>query len=563
MTTPTFSPADETMCDDDRQGSAEHFRRVVRNSLWAYNERSVMIGNAFRLVDLSGSPRRTLWRASAQWSFMGPFFLDVPQAVASYNLANGGRPYVRVLVNLRTNEGDGFVRFGAVNARLGLPTEATANAATDGGAPVSEGQWAVAESAPGSNSFELAVQLPVHPGVNMWWLMFRTDPDANVTPTTLTTPFRSFSTDAALATQPRHPSIYSDDAAAPASAPFQYVDIAQTSTDMTNGEFRRYTIPEVVDDLGKSGNVQRLCWEATDDEWDNLIDSVTVDIGDPQSVETAARVGSLVHCYVDGLSVDGSSLYELEDRQFGAAFRYLQYASGALTAVAVQEAYSAHLGRLPVVRFVTDVEYELTTSFASPFTGVPGLWRQQSVFSTFVPGTSSVYLGANVNPADSPANDALDLPDTQAGTGRVYQAVFAYCIVDTRTNLQTPPFLEWRARLDYIATDGTAFDVTGDVVTTATAPLPIPSRLRRQLLWSARRNTNGVPYGTEGLVLGSDLAYWQTVTLTVAEPAGFNDAVFRSLFVQVRGVTSPGGTGVTEARRFITTTPIMVSIKEA
>ena len=536
------------MCDDDRQLSPEHVRRLVRNTLYGYNERCLQMGSAFELLSVTGDPIRTLWRATANWSQVGPMHLYVPDALAATTIANAGRPTVRVLVNFRTT-GSGLVGLWAINMGVGALVESQMDTVFATG-PVSAGPYAIVESGD-TTEFSVALRLPVHAGWNTWFIALKCEPDGDDTPAVVSGSYRQWMV-STRRNEVRHPSVSSDAGSTSTYAPFQYVEVAESSTEHTAGNFSRYTVSGIRGGWSSlTDNNALLCYEATDEEFDNARGSNTFDPGFEQAPEVYAVTGDLCRCYIDGISIDGSSTYTLEDRQFGSAHRYLQLVSGAQTGLPLREALALHESRLPQAGVVQDLQYELALTDSSS-RGVPGLWRQETLTSSYQTVGSD-----NLGVYDA----ATPVPETLPGYQLQVEIRLAFCLSDTvqATTDRFAPYIECRA----FVTDPSTVSTFGDAVVARGLIVPTGLRLSRHLLWSATRDASfGCAYGCEGMTLRTDLSLWQTVTCVVTPPAGFDTDLFRLAAVQVRATASTDGGGVSPPGRYVTVSPLGIRFKQ-
>jgi hypothetical protein len=552
-TVPTLRPSDETMCDDDRSLSPEHIRRIVRNTLYTYNERCLQIGGGFSLVDSDGVARRTLWRATANWSNIGPFGLYVPDALGAPNIVNGGRPTVRVLVNFRT-QGEGNVALWALNFGVAAVAESAMDAVWDAGVAAA-GPYAIVESDPGiAESFTVALELPVHPGDNVFFLALKCAPDTDVTPTTLANTYRMWMSGNSTS-EVRHPAVVTDEDKTNVAAPFAYIDVAEDSTALAADQFTRYTVPRRKAGFSSlTDNSGYLCYEATNGEWEGARNAETVDPGLALGPGIVARYGSLVRCYIDGISIDGTQQFSLEDRGFGAPHRYFQLVSGTHVGASIREAYAAHEARFPQASVCNDVNYDLALS-DSNIVGVPALW-------TTVAGGSSYATGGSIGFGLYDTTASFGEPqETLPGTTEEVVIAFAFLLADlvASTSRSVPPLIEARAFLTNPAganTFGTSQVFRGSL-------LPSDVRLFRHLCWSSVQGSSvGVLYQCEGMTLRSDIGFWAYGQVAITPASSWRTDARRLVGLQVRTTNSTSGGGVASPARIIAVAPINVRLRQ-
>jgi hypothetical protein len=495
MTAPTFRPIDAGAYDDDTALSAEHGRRLVRDTLAGLNQRPMHAANPFQRYAGDGTELQTLWRWCINWGYIGPFTVFSPRAGT-----------VRLLLGLRTNGGSGAVRLYAGTAR-DFPGEAEMNADTNGGTVGEQAYYRLTTS-----SADVALVVPVVPGRNVIWLAIRCEEDTTRTRETFTGPnlARSFSGRPSINVEP-----VDDDPIG------MFAEVSVDSFEHSVGSFSQFTVPDLT---SPSEFVEvPVVFEPSLDEWVTRFVS-------PNAVGYV-EIGWTTALYIDSVSIDGTGSLTLEDRAFGPAFRYDQFLSAAFAGQAVQEAMTAHTARLPIVAFGDGLIGSNATAaqnnsfrilrraaLASP-TGSP------NVFET----VCTVSLGA------AAATPAIDWQEVMPGRSHRFDVYTSVLVVLTTPGITPPAEIEYRARI--VDAAGTAL-ATGDVVTLvqntinrASTPAGV------QGFWSGSSTAGvGTTYGLEGMSGRGDIGVFIPITLSVEPTGNLDVAAVQRLEIQVRAV---------------------------
>jgi hypothetical protein len=492
MTAPTFRPIDAGAYDDDTALSAEHGRRLVRDTLAGLNQRPMHAANPFQRYAGDGTELQTLWRWCINWGYIGPFTVFSPRAGT-----------VRLLLGLRTNGGAGAVRLYAGTSR-DFPSESQMNADTDGGTVGEQAYYRLTTS-----SADIALVVPVVPGRNVIWLAIRCEED--------TTRTRETFTGSALASVSTFGQPIVNVNATDDDPVGMFVETALSSGQHSSGAFSSFTVAAL------SGSEIPIVFEPSLDEW--VTQFVT-----PAAIRYA-EVGWTTALYIDSVSIDGTGSLTLEDRQFGPAFRYDQFLSAAFAGQAVQEAMTAHTARLPIVAFgdgligsnATAAQNSLfqrlrRAALASP-TGSP------NVFET----VCTVSLGA------AAATPAIDWQEVMPGRSHRFDVYTSVLVVLTTPGITPPAEIEYRARI--VDAAGTAL-ATGDVVTLVQSTINSASTPAGvQGVFTGRSTTGtGTLYGLEGMSVRSDIGVFIPITLSVEPTGNLDVAAVQRLEIQVRAV---------------------------
>lgn len=550
MTAPTFRPSDDSVCDDDRPLHAEVQRRAVRNSLWSANERGPSTSAAFLRRESITAEVRTLWRSAASWGYIGPINLWVPTELATPTI-DRPQPTVRILIGLRTNGGNGFVRLYPINDAVPDATEPEMTDATDGGSPISERRYAVAESDSTTTEFDLSCIVPVVPGDNRIWIGLQTDADADVSPTTLTTTYAIDYSDDEPA-KPSHPAAYSDNLSE-SFAPFAYIDVATDAISAAAGNFDRFTVPVTYNSTKPSNRSGFLLWEMQPERWRALR---PVSAGQFQTTDFVqptiwASSGELVRAYIDSIGFDLSGAYSLEDRQFGSSFRYGQPPSATLTRAGVTLASdSARRLRLPTFSCHQELGHRLPVA-DNPARGVPAYWSTLGLTATLAT-VRRQGLGCDTATPD------IGLQQVPSGLKRRLVVAFSALIVDTVAQWADiiGTSVEFRLLLTYGGSS------TANLPKSVNLNVPRPgTREWRTLTWSTNQSSAGCEYGTEGLSFRDMWPLWQQVTLTIDEPASFETSGNRYVEIQARSIDA-AGSPITRSGRYLIASHACVRIVE-
>lgn len=507
----TFRPIDSTAFASDRALSAEHGRRIVRDTVEVINERCVQSGGAFRRYAGDGSELRTLWRWAANWGYIGPFHVFVPPQVAEQG-------YIRVLIGARTNEGDGNVRVYAINEAR-APDEATMTANTASGAPVSEEEWYVCESDVGSGDFDFALRMPVNPGWNRCWIAILCDADADRTPVAFsgsdvdTTPF--------VVNGSTLPMV-SLTGAANLDSVGMALEIAEDATAYAAGVANRYTVARSI----VMGNGTRhVVWEPSLNDW--------VENVDRQEFAYAVRFYT-VPIFIDSISFDGSCGFSFGSRGDAAPFRYLQPVSGGFTRAAVDDGQNAHNARLPI----TGTTAQLFTEVPAALDSTRGVPPQTYAIS---PTTTAQTIAAALLGIGA-AIPTVEIQETFSGA-YTYEVRLSILAIK-RSNLRTGDSpVEFNLFADIVDAAGSSIAL-GDTVSVQVLPLinssgNLPIETQTQS-WVSRGATTGVLYGQESVLVRTDVGQWVNVTMqvTTTRNLGAPEPVQR---LRVRALT-PNGT---------------------
>lgn len=488
MTVPTFRPIDSTAFDDDRAVSAEHGRRIVRDTLAVLNERCVHIGGPFRRYAGDGSEVRTLWRWAATWQYLGPFHIYVPPQIAA-------KGYVRVLIGARTNGGAGHVRIYAHNPAVPVD-EATMTNDTSASPPLANEQWFVCQSGPGVTDFDFAVLMPVVPGWNDCFLAILCDEDTNRAPVNTTSPASIILKTTQTIGGTIAPALKVTGNVSDVIGRFAYISLDATLFAL--GEFDTLTMPYG----SNSGNDRILhVHEPSLDIWGE-VDNTS------QFGFLSERFTTVV--YFDSISIDGSVAYTLEERQFGPQFRYQQVISAGLTRVAVDDAQNAHFARLPMAasqpRLLQEVPVALDLA-----RGVPSYHRYLliSKWSSSFVEFRRVCLGI------AAATPTIDVQDTFTSPVKRWEVCFSCILASYYFGEYRDINVEFRLRI----LDETGAQLASESIIIA------PSQSRRNdgsaishqigQSISLTNPTGGALYGTEGLYARDDLSTWSRITMTI------------------------------------------------
>jgi hypothetical protein len=488
MTAPTFRPIDATAFDDLTALSAEHGRRLVRDTLAGLNQRPMQVGQAFRRYAGDATELRTLWRWCINWGYIGPWRVYSPRDGT-----------VRVLLGLRTNGGAGAVRLYVVPDR-GRPSESTMTTNTNSATVGEQAYYRLTTS-----SADIALILPVTRGWNVFSVAIRCEEDTGRTRETFTGV--NLSTFDTIAFARQAPSL---DVEPVDNDPIgMFAEAAQSSSEHTSGLFDSYTVA-AMDGAGE----KPILFEPASFAW-------RVDVVDPDAVRYV-EIGWTTALYIDSISIDGTGALTLEDRAFGAAFRYRQTLSATFAGQAVAEAQVAHTARLPMVAIGTDLD-GTDTANADEF---PSL-RKYAVMTGSAVTLATIGLGVA---AATPAIDWQELL-----TGKVYRFEVQFSAILTRVSpiAVAPDPVEFVA---VIVDAAGATLATGDVVTQT---LPVLTQRDQpaatQALASGEAVASANSYGAEGMTLRDDLSLFVVVTISVTATGNLDVAAVQRLRIQAAG----------------------------
>ena len=524
MTTPTFRPIDDAAFDDDRALSAEHGRRIVRDTLATYNERCLHAGQAYTRFEGDGSEVRTLWRWCANWGYVGPWHIYVPASVAA-------RGFVRLLLGMRTNGGAGAVRVYAHNDALPVD-ELTMSDDTSSGAPGSEQQWYVCASGPGVTDFDFALRLPVQAGWNRVRVALLCNIDTN------RAAVNDGSTTSGTTLAAPSYTVVGSAVDTVGAAVFLATDTAAA----TRGEVDLFTVPRGIE-VGNS--FARLLFEPTRNRWRERIDD---------SPYTYSGSFYCVVAYIDSLAIDGSRAYQLEDRQFGPAFRYRQPIGAAAASSAAIEAQNAHFDRLPMVAIGRPLIGSVPVAL-DPANGVARLWSMRQVpIASPTLWTPFARLLAGV----AAATPAIERQGTYGAA--TYEVRFSAALLLLNLS-DSQQFCEVRARL---------VNAAGTDIATVEERVSVPILLGAIVQQVAASNLSGpiesangdsapTPYGCEGMVVAADLDAFTDITLTITAPLLSAEPVQR-IILEFRGDQLIDGP---QPQRLFVSTPPAVRLIDA
>jgi hypothetical protein len=429
---------------------------------------------------------------------------------------------------MRTNGGAGAVRVYAHNDALPVD-ELTMSDDTSSGAPGSEQQWYVCASGPGVTDFDFALRLPVQAGWNRVRVALLCDPDVNRAATIdatgtgeLAFGFPGYSVLGSAVDTVGAAVLLAFDAAAAA-----------------RGEVERYTVPSGF----VQGNAfQRRLFEPEYASWFRSATS-----------RDYVYSGSYycVVAYIDSLAIDGSQAYQLEDRQFGAAFRHRQPIGAAAASSAAIEAQNAHFDRLPMVAIGRPLIGSVPVAL-DPANGFARLWsiRQVPIVSpTLWTPFARLLVGLT---ASSPAIERQGTYGTAT-----YEVRFSAASVALNEYAPDTGLYEVRALL--VDGAGLPFALVEVEVTVATFQR-FAGRVPHQMdgagtsgpANSANEDSLSTLYGCEGMVVAADLNGFTDITLTLTAPLLSAEPVQR-MILEFRG--SQRIAGLQPQRLFVSTPP--------
>jgi hypothetical protein len=517
MTAPTFRPIDAGAYDDDTALSAEHGRRLVRDTLAGYNERCVQSGGAFRRYVADGEDPTvaveipTLLRWSIGWAYIGPFVVFVPAPVRG----------VRLLLGTRTNGGAGAVRVYAWVTAADVDEEAM-DLATDS-VPVSEGPGYRVTAT--DQDFALTVDLQA--GDNQVWIAIRCEEDTDRTPEVFSG-----------LTNPRQITIFSG-SSAPAVIGLTIVDtdpvgmvcdLAEDSAYYGFGLFDSYTVAALV------GSEDPVLFEPSVADWSTS--------GPSGQVTTYAVIRWVTALYIDSISLDGSQAYTLEDRSFGPAFRYRQYLSASFAGQAMQEAAVVHRARLPVAAAVGQLGGYVPDNEESGPT-FPAL-RRYLLLTTTDQTLDTVCLGV------AAATPAIDWQALYPGREYVYEVRF-WCVAVQITSSQPAASSDVTFSADIVDASATVIDAG----TEQTSPVALfwrlsPQPLATQAFASSDSLANvGTDYGAEGMCVRGDTTAWTPVFVTVKASGDLDDNPVQRLVIRARLASAAAGVILVASHPFV------------
>jgi hypothetical protein len=517
MTAPTFRPIDGLAYDPGALValSAEHGRRLVRDTLAGYNERCVQSGGAFRRYVVSGETPTTaveiptLLRWSVGWAYIGPFVVYVPAPVRG----------VRLLLGTRTNGGAGAVRVYAWVTTSDV-REAAMDLATDS-VPVSEGPGYRVTAT--DQDFALTVDLQA--GDNQVWIAIRCEEDTDRTPETfsgLTNPEQVAVFNGASSPQVQGLTITDTDPVG------MVCDLADNSTAYGSDIFASYTVAAL------DGSDDPVLFEPAVFDWLQIAATGT-------SPTTYAVIRWVTALYIDSISLDGSQAYTLEDRSFGPAFRYRQFLSASFAGQAVQEATVAHRARLPVAAAVGQLGgFDLVIG-----TLVPAL-RRYLLLTATDQTLDTVALGV------AAATPAIDWQGIYPGRSYVYEVRF-WCIALQATF--QPPAAPYQVTFsaDIVDASAAVIDAGTEQVTTVQtffglSPQPIASQARLAIDAIANVGTN---YGAEGMCVRDDTTAWTPVFVTVKASGNLDANPVQRLVIRARLASAAAGVVLVASHPFV------------
>lgn len=490
MTAPTFRPIDGTAYADNTALSAEHGRRLVRDTLAGLNQRPMHAANPFQRYAGDGTELQTLWRWCINWGYIGPFTVFSPRAGT-----------VRLLLGLRTNGGNGAVRLYAGTSR-DFPGESQMITDTNSATVGEQAYYRLTTS-----SADIALVVPVVPGRNVIWLAIRCEEDTTRTRETFTGPnlARSFSGRPSIDVEP-----VDDDPIG------MFAEVSGDSSEHSAGSFSQFTVPDLQTGIRDSGIP--VVFEPSLDEWVTRFSS-------PNTVGYV-EIGWTTALYIDSVSIDGTGSLTLEDRQFGPAFRYRQFLSASFAGQAVQEAMTAHTARLPIVAFGDGlIGSNATAAQDSLFQRLRRAALSSSTFQT----VATVGLGV------AAATPAIDWQEVMPGRSHRFDVYTSVLVVLTTPGITPPAEIEYRARI--VDAAGTAL-ATGDVVTLAQNTLNSASTPAGvQGFWTGQSTFGvGTLYGLEGMSVRNDIGVFIPITLSVEPTGNLDVAAVQRLEIQVRAV---------------------------
>ena len=510
MTAPTFRPIDGAAYDEDTALSAEHGRRLVRDTLAGYNERCVQSGGAFRRYATDGTEIPTLLRWSVGWAYIGPFVVFVPAPVRG----------VRLLLGTRTNGGAGAVRVYAWVTAADV-REPAMDDATDS-VPVSEG--------PGyrvtATDEDFALRVDLQAGDNQVWIAIRCEEDTDRTPETfsgLTNPEQVAVFNGASSPQVQGLTIVDNDPVG------MVCDLADNSTAYGFGIFASYTVAAL------DGSEDPVLFEPAVFDWLQIAATGT-------SPTTYAVIRWVTALYIDSISLDGSQAYTLEDRSFGPAFRYRQFLSASFAGQAVQEATVAHRARLPVAAAVGQLGYDTATGQGADNASL----RRYLLLTTADQALDTVCLGV------AAATPAIDWQGIYPGRSYVYEVRF-WCIAVQATF--QPPDAPYQVTFsaDIVDASAAVIDAGTEQVTTVQtffglSPQPVASQARLAIDAIANVGTN---YGAEGMCVRDDTTLWTPVFVTVKASGDLDDNPVQRLVIRARLASAAAGVVLVASHPFV------------
>lgn len=490
MTNPTFRPISDEAFDTGVALSAEHGRRIVRDTLAGLNQRPMQIGSPFRRYSGGGVELQTLWRWSVQWGYIGPWRVYSPR--------NGT---VRVLLGLRTNGGAGAVRLYMVPDR-DRPRESDMTADTNGATSGEQAYYRMTTS-----SADVALVLRVDRGWNAFWLAIRCEEDTGRARETFSGANLAASTGIGLARNAPAltPETVDDDPVG------MFAECAQSSTEHGNGLFDTFTVAAI------DGGEERVLYEPASLEWRlEVVDTAAVGY---------VEIGWLTALYIDSLSIDGTGALTLEDRGFGAAFRYRQTLSAAFAGQAIGEAQVAHTARMPMVALGTDLDTPAAASSTTQFANL----RRYALMTGSAVTVATVGLGV------AAATPDIDWQGLFPGRSYQFQVQFSALMVAAGPVAVAPDSVEFVARI--VDASGAAIDTGETVPATLRVLTQRNTAVATQALGSAGSITSANEYGLEGMTLRDDLDAWQTITLTVTATGNLDTAPVQRLQIQATGTS--------------------------
>lgn len=490
MTDPTFRPIADDAFDFNTALSAEHGRRLVRDTLAGLNQRPMHVANPFQRYKGDGTELQTLWRWCINWGYIGPFTVFSPRAGT-----------IRLLLGLRTNGGTGAVRLYAGTAR-DFPPEAQMDFATESATVGEQRYYRLTTSIA-----DIALVVPVAPGRNVVWVAIRCEFDNSRTRETFTglNLARSFNDRPSINVQP-----VDEDPIG------MFAEVSGSSTDHANGSFSSFTVADLT---SPSEFVEvPVVFEPSLDEWVTRFVS-------PNSVRYV-EIGWTTALYIDSISIDGTGALTLEDRNFGPAFRYRQVLSAAFAGQAIQEAMTAHTARLPIVALGDGlIGSNATAAQDALFQRL----RRAALSSDSWQTVSTVSLGV------AAATPAIDWQEIMPGRSYRFDVYTSVLVVLTTPGITPPAEIEYRARI--VDSLGAAL-ATGDVVTLTQPSLNrVSTPAGLQGYWTGDSTAGvGTLYGLEGMSVRGDIGVFIPITLSVEPTGNLDDDPVQRLQIQVRAV---------------------------